>query len=74
MPNYSVPATQAPTEIRVPLTPAMVLCEEAQGDSAMLVDEQEIAGDPASNKGGKPKNAYFPGWGSTWRFPPSPSH
>jgi hypothetical protein len=65
----SLPFPQPPTEIRIPLTAAMVLSEEAQGDSRLLVDEQEIAGDPANNKGGKPKNPYFPGWGNTWRFP-----
>jgi hypothetical protein len=70
MPIHSMPATQPPTEIRIPLTPAMVLSEEAQGDSSLLVDEQSISGDPTTaGKGGKPKNPYFTGWGNTWRFP-----
>lgn len=47
---------------KIILSREMVINEVALGDATMLVDEQEIAGNPLSNKGGHPKSYWFPGW------------
>jgi hypothetical protein len=36
--------------------------------SEALLDEQELAGDPASGHAGNPRWAYFPGW-TKWEYP-----
>lgn len=57
-----------PQEQKLVLLPSMLLNETAVGETDGLVDEQEIAGDPAAGKGGKPKKPFFPGWGA-WIYP-----
>ena len=61
--------SQPPAEVRIALTPSMLLCEEATADPGPLVDEQSLAGDPAAGKGGAPEKPYFPGWHAAWRYP-----
>lgn len=45
--------------LRVPLTPAMLTCEEGKGDPGALVDEQELEGDPRL---GTPESAWVGSW------------
>lgn len=48
---------------KIVLDPSMVYDEAgAEGVSSRLVDEQAIAGDPASGKGGVPSSPWFPGY------------
>lgn len=44
--NDDIPAKGTVEPIKIPLTSDMVINETAQGDAGMLVDEQDIAGDP----------------------------
>jgi len=60
--------TAAQAAVKIPLSPAMVTNEVAQGDAGQLVDEQALAGDPAAGAGGKPLTQWFPGW-SSWYYP-----
>ncbi len=45
----------------IPMAPDMVTNEIAQGDATLLVDEREVAGDPAAGNGGVPQTAWTPG-------------
>ena len=58
-----------PTEVKLTLRPSQLLCEEAVADVKTLVDEQALAGDPATGKTGKPQTEFFPGWHAPWRYP-----
>jgi hypothetical protein len=56
-------------ETRIPLTPSMVLNEDAIGGAAgAIVDEQNAIGDPAGGKGIAPKSPFFAGW-TSWQYP-----
>ena len=57
-------------EQKVILRPDMLVNETAVGDAGPLIDEQELAGDPESGKGGKPSRPFFPGW-TDWQYPVS---
>ncbi|MBV9469435.1 MAG: hypothetical protein JO316_01265 [Abitibacteriaceae bacterium] len=63
-------------EIKVPLKPEMVLDEAGRDEGnapegvARLVDEQALAGDPATGQGGTPVTSWFPGW-TKWYYPAS---
>jgi hypothetical protein len=52
---------------RVPLTPAMLTCEEGKGDPGALVDEQGLEGDPRL---GSPRNP----WTGSWQEAEFPLH
>lgn len=56
------------TAQKIVLTPAMAVNETGFGVAGALVDEQTIAGDPKSGKGGAPKTAWFPEW-TAWHYP-----
>ena len=49
---------------KIELSPSMMVSENSKGDPNLLIDEQEIAGDPANSTGGMPTTTWFPGWGS----------
>ena len=42
--------------------------DDGYSGSRYLFDEQELAGDPASGKGGDVASSYMPGW-SSWMYP-----
>ena len=67
--TLSLPA-QAGPDSKLVLTPDMVVNESGLGDTAALVDEQALAGDPASGHGGQPTKAWFPNWPG-WHYPAS---
>ncbi|RMG27945.1 MAG: hypothetical protein D6730_06160 [Bacteroidetes bacterium] len=48
---------------KITLTPAMITNEQNKGDAGMLVDEQQLAGDPKAGQGGNPTTQWFTGWG-----------
>lgn len=49
---------------KIEITPAMMTSENGKGDPTKLVDEQTLAGDPASSTGGMPTTTFFAGWGN----------
>lgn len=51
-----------PDSKKIILSREMIINEVALGDATMLIDEQQIAGNPLSNQGGHPKSYWFPGW------------
>ncbi|MGB1241039.1 MAG: fibronectin type III domain-containing protein, partial [Chitinophagales bacterium] len=46
------------TESKIPLNPSMVVNESGLGEPENLVDEQEIAGEPATSSGGSPATTW----------------
>ena len=54
-------AARATSDVKLLLTPQMVVNESALGDASQLVDEQQLAGDPLNGKGGAPKTAWTAG-------------
>jgi len=48
-------------ESKVLLTTSMVINESGYGDAKMMVDEQNIAGDPGNGAGGAPTTQWSPG-------------
>ena len=65
----SLPALGAP-DTKLTLTPDMVVNESGLGNASALVDEQTVAGDPASGHGGQPAKAWSPDWPG-WHYPAS---
>nr|NQU91933.1 hypothetical protein [Bacteroidota bacterium] len=53
---------------RFTLKPSWILNEIVQGDATLLVDEQDISGDPKNGQGGPPQNDWYLG-SSTWKYP-----
>lgn len=49
--------------VKLTITPSMIVNESRKGNAEALFDEQELAGDPANKKGGKPTTLWYPGWG-----------
>ncbi len=47
---------------KIALIPEMLFNCSTKGNASLLVDEQGIAGDPASGQGGSPETVFFPGW------------
>ena len=66
LPTLAAPAPNT----KIILTPDMVVNETGLGNAAALVDEQAVAGDPASGHGGQPAKAWFPDWPG-WHYPAS---
>ncbi|QJD83976.1 fibronectin type III domain-containing protein [Cohnella herbarum] len=60
--STSLATTAAPSNGKIALTPAMVVNESGLGDATLLVDEQTLAGDPASGTGGAPTTNWQAGW------------
>ncbi len=60
--------TAQAAEHKLTLTPNMVINETGLGNAALLVDEQEQVGDPASGKAQAPAHPFFPGW-TAWYYP-----
>src|SRR5687768_9192321 len=54
--------TVANNPLKIKLTPKMIIKETMRGNAEMLVDEQEEAGDPLNNAGGKPSTKWETGW------------
>jgi len=48
--------------VKLDLSKAIASREGKAGEPIMLIDEQDVAGDPAVKKGGAPKSIWFPGW------------
>ncbi len=57
--------SEVTTSGKVNLSPSMVTNECGYGDATLLVDEQTVAGDPATGNGGSPSTNWLPGYGST---------
>jgi hypothetical protein len=55
-------------EVKLHLTPEMVINESGMGDAKLLVDEQDAVGDPLAEPKVRPERPYFAGWQS-WRYP-----
>ncbi|MBM7565366.1 fibronectin type III domain-containing protein [Paenibacillus sacheonensis] len=49
-------------ETKITVSAAMVINESANGNPALLFDEQAAAGDPANGSGGSPTTPWFGGW------------
>ncbi len=47
---------------KILLLPEMILNEEGRGDATLLMDEQELAGDPLNGSTGTPTTVWRPGW------------
>ncbi|MFD0715406.1 fibronectin type III domain-containing protein [Paenibacillus sp. GCM10027626] len=47
---------------KIPLTASMILNEATNGDATLLVDEQDLAGDPKAGAGGHPVTYWNPGY------------
>ncbi len=47
---------------KIAFNPEMFFNCSTKGEAWMLVDEQDIAGDPAAGTGGSPQTVFFPGW------------
>ena len=53
-----------PVPAKIPLSPAMVTNETGYGNATLLVNEQELAGDPLNGEGGAPSKFWFGDWNS----------
>ncbi|MFD0674544.1 S-layer homology domain-containing protein [Cohnella sp. GCM10027633] len=53
-----------PVPAKIPLSPAMVTNETGYGNATLLVNEQELAGDPLNGEGGVPNKFWFGDWNS----------
>ena len=57
-----VTVTTSPGPGKLALNPGMLYNFSTRGDAGLLVDEQLIAGDPATGHGGNPVTVFTPGW------------
>jgi hypothetical protein len=66
----ALPALADDAPVKIKLTPGMIINESGVGDATMLIDEQDLVGDPLNNKeaAGQPKGGWQTGW-TKWRFP-----
>lgn len=56
---------------KIALNPSMAINESVFGNASHLLDEQDIAGDPANGTGGLPKTNWFSKWVKKENFPVS---
>ncbi len=63
--NIASAATEvlpAGLEEKMLLSPEMITNESGRGDATLMVDEQEMSGDPLSGNGGTPTTAWLPSY------------
>nr|NQU91358.1 hypothetical protein [Bacteroidota bacterium] len=53
-------------EVKLPVSPEMILNESGAGDAGAMADEQEIAGDPLMLENGEPVTVWNPGYNANW--------
>lgn len=54
------------SQVKVPLSQEMIINFSTQGDASLLVDEQQISGDPKNGIGGTPSTIYTGGYNSLY--------